>query len=120
MSADGDLGLPGCSFASLRNEAYVKVPDVVLQLQERNYATSVQTYATVNEINTSAAPITPTPTGAYGSTDGATMVLKYPPNQYGWNAARHPNPLLDVIFFLHVAAPLHARIEELEKDLSAF
>ena len=56
--ADGDLHLPGCHFASLRNEAFV-----------------------------------------FGGC--AKRQLEYPPNACGWNAAKHPNPWLELIFVLH-------------------
>ncbi len=52
--ADGDFALPGCTFASLRNEAFVKIK------------------------------------GEW----------TYPPNEMGWNAAKHPSPYLELIFFL--------------------
>lgn len=52
--ADGDFALPHCRFASIRNEAFVRV----------------------------------------------NGQLCYPPNDAGWNAARHPNPFLELIFFL--------------------
>jgi hypothetical protein len=52
--ADGDLALPGCAYASLRNEAFVKIK------------------------------------GEW----------TYPPNDSGWNVAEHPNPYVELIFFL--------------------
>lgn len=69
--ADGDLGLPGCVYTSLRNEAFVD----------------------------DSRP-----------QHGTTVVNKvYPPNKSGWNAAGHPNPFVDVIFFLKQLEPyMHA------------
>jgi len=67
--ADGDLGLPGCVYASLRNEAFINDP---------------------------AKP-------------EANAEQVYPPNECGWNAARHSNPFIDVIFFLKQLEPfMHA------------
>ena len=68
--ADGDLALPGCIYASLRNEAFVPVP--------------IESEDPVSR---------------------QTKQLVYPPNSHGWNAAKHPNPFLDVIFFLNSLVP---------------
>jgi hypothetical protein len=62
--ADGDLALPGCSFTSLRNEAFVRC----------------LTTGVVAKVD--------------GSTEEeARFELGYPPNAYGFNAANHRNPL---------------------------
>lgn len=78
--ADGDLALPSCIYASLRNEAFVPIPKVLEN----------------------------------GTT---TKELVYPPNHTGWNAARHPNPFLDVIFFLRSLTPFIQRINQLESQV---
>ena len=111
--ADGDLGLPGCSFTSLRNEAYIKVPATILQLSD-NYTNKIQIVS--SEMN--ASGIVATAAGDDDNSEGVAMILKYPSNRCGWNAARHPNPLLEVIFFLTVTAPLHMRIKELRSVVS--
>lgn len=68
--ASGDLALPGCAFASLRNEAFVLDPT---------------------------------------KPDTNPHEKVYPPNACGWNAAGHPNPFVDVIFFLKQLEPfMHA------------
>eukprot|EP00299_Pterocystis_sp_00344_P014937 c7439_g1_i1.p1 GENE.c7439_g1_i1~~c7439_g1_i1.p1 ORF type:complete len:645 (-),score=154.87 c7439_g1_i1:4-1893(-) len=71
--ADGDLGLPGCRYASLRNEAFVRVPCKALHIDDSTKQVTTR----------------------------MTTDFAYPPNQCGWNAARDRNPLLQVIFFLH-------------------
>jgi hypothetical protein len=86
-TAHGDLALPGCDYASLRNEAFVPVAKVLEALElpsaEEGKVAS-QSVATV--------PVT------------HVMQLEYPPNDLGWNAAGHSNPLLETIFFLREVA----------------
>lgn len=113
--ADGDLALPGCVYASLRNEAYIKVPDIILQdLGGRLRAgIDAKEEGSSDTFLGSDVPKDHEPPPSYA------MVLKYPPNDSGWNAARHPNPLLELIFFLRVTEPLHSRIAELEMIASS-
>lgn len=74
--AEGDLGLPGCVYASLRNEAFVEDP---------------------------AQP-------------EKSMDKVYPPNASGWNAGGHPNPFIDVIFFLKQLEPFMHALHGLSRD----
>ena len=46
-----------------------------------------------------------------------TTALRYPPNSYGWNAANHPNPVLELIFFLREMKFQKDRIGDLESLL---
>jgi hypothetical protein len=78
--ADGDLPLPGCKYASLRNEAFVRVPQPVVDFRD--------------------------PPGDAGEAPEMQLSLAYPPNALGWNAAGHFNPFLDLLFFLKVRAEL--------------
>jgi hypothetical protein len=66
--ADGDLALPVCRFASIRNEAYIPVPQ-----------------------NT-------------GGNLAGRAQPEYPPNDSGWNAAGHPNPLEETYHLLAASA----------------
>mmetsp|Transcript_57388 Transcript_57388/g.124739 ORF Transcript_57388/g.124739 Transcript_57388/m.124739 type:complete len:221 (+) Transcript_57388:2-664(+) len=65
--ADGDMALPGCHYASLRNEAFV---------------------------------VGPTETALVEGGSVASTGLIYPPNDAGWNAAQHFNPLLPTLSML--------------------
>jgi hypothetical protein len=118
--ASGDLALPGCRYASLRNEAYVVVseqltsnetthtkPIIEVKTDDIIYNSDQDTEMKGNEDNSSSY-------GTGETIDPETVLipstpcfhseapkrLGYPPNHTGWNAACHPNPFLDVIFFL--------------------
>lgn len=94
--ANGDLLLPGCGYVSLRNEAFVPIQVPVSEIvtdEEKSGDTS----GLLNEEN----PVT--------SVSMRTMLV-YPPNHQGWNAANHPNPMLDLIFFLKQFEKVHERI----------
>ena len=90
--AVGDLKLPGCTYASLRNEAYIRVPIVEPLVAFNNDNGEEKKDEDLEQVmsatNFPTVPIAP------------AMKLVYPPNDCGWNAARHINPFLDVIFFL--------------------
>jgi hypothetical protein len=153
--AAGDLALPGCRYASLRNEAYVRVPtsppgprvetsskscvgnypvslnntrddeeccEVSSPLQkEHELHQQEQEQEKEEELKAEAreeqeqeqkqqAPATeeekaehhasPLSCPAVNEAHPPPYQLVYPPNASGWNAARHPNPFLEVIFFL--------------------
>eukprot|EP01117_Protostelium_nocturnum_P015984 TRINITY_DN6242_c0_g1_i1.p1 TRINITY_DN6242_c0_g1~~TRINITY_DN6242_c0_g1_i1.p1 ORF type:complete len:315 (+),score=72.10 TRINITY_DN6242_c0_g1_i1:100-945(+) len=70
--ANGDLSLPGCRYASLRNEAFVIVKK-------------------------------------------GDHLPHYPPNSFGWNAAKHPNPLEETMKMLR--AVQNPTIHFLEQNL---
>lgn len=128
--AVGDLPLPGCRYASLRNEAYIPVPEYVhmeLRIPETKEPGENSVKSSPIDQGPEAHSIsTLSPTASQGLQTSASpmeqrlvKVLKYPPNDYGWNAARHPNPLLEVIFFLRAIAPIQRRVEELESIVQA-
>eukprot|EP00656_Telonema_subtile_P038994 TRINITY_DN44144_c0_g1_i1.p1 TRINITY_DN44144_c0_g1~~TRINITY_DN44144_c0_g1_i1.p1 ORF type:complete len:270 (-),score=48.99 TRINITY_DN44144_c0_g1_i1:98-907(-) len=71
--ASGDLGIPGCRFASVRNEAFAPVVD---------------------------------PDWEEGMPAYLKKKLMYPPNELGWNAVGHPNPLEEAIGILTDTVPL--------------
>jgi hypothetical protein len=102
--ADGDLLLPGCGYVSLRNEAYVPITILVEHCEvtsneekEGSGDSNAMNSLSPVIINVNAATATET-------VEEAPTVLRtqlvYPPNHLGWNAANHPNPLLDLLFFL--------------------
>lgn len=100
--ADGDLALPGCHYVSLRNEAYISIPTSI-PIPIINTNTSTTTSPTLfssnlNEDSKSENNIESNLINEITQTQRYSLV--YPPNSYGWNAANHPNPMLDVIFFL--------------------
>jgi hypothetical protein len=112
-TADGDLRLPACCYASLRNEAYVSVPVAIHESGSSvDSATatseSVGLAAPTTDAHTAFSPLTAsqevaaavTPPPASESAPRTRMELVYPPNSMGWNAAAHRNPYLDLIFFL--------------------
>jgi hypothetical protein len=81
--ADGDLPLPHCRFASLRNEAFVIEED---------------------------APIAPQVTVFHADLGNVTIgsirpQLQYPSNKAGWNAAKQRNPLEETIYMLLLNPP---------------
>lgn len=88
--ADGDLPLPACEYASLRNEAYIQWPP-------RPAAAPVAAAAAAVAVEASA-----------GNDVDADIALHrrlvYPPNAAGWNAARHAHIFLPVIECLEVLA----------------
>jgi hypothetical protein len=110
-TADGDLRLPTCCYASLRNEAYVSVPVAVHEPGSSATGTteSVGVAAPTTDAHTAFSPLTASqevvesavmPPPAPETAPRTRMELVYPPNSMGWNAAAHRNPYLDLIFFL--------------------
>ena len=127
-TADGDLALPSCLYASLRNEAFVRAPveriveEYPLTVRscglEINAQNSYQT-DTGNDLQTDcihcditvdgddtavrsksipfsgSKPYTPTSTTQQWE-------VQYPPNNMGWNAAGHFNPMIPLISCLRV------------------
>ena len=98
--ADGDLTLPGCHFVSLRNEAYIPILSSI-PIQVINTTSQSNLISNINsdtneelKLETKSETIIEIPTTVQ------RHILVYPPNSSGWNAANHPNPMLDVIFFL--------------------
>jgi hypothetical protein len=121
--ADGDLLLPGCGYVSLRNEAYVPIPMPVVD--DSSVRTTSPTLLPQPSLPNEQLPSECEASEAKGeesdgetkldssfsqnskeipSQSAATIVMRtqlvYPPNHLGWNAANHPNPLLDLLFFL--------------------
>lgn len=104
--AVGDLLLPGCGYVSLRNEAYVPVQ---VPVQSFHTTPTSEESNNSNEVKDSEVALlqeedTPPPSVVM------TTMLVYPPNYLGWNAANHPNPLLDLLFFLKQYQKIHERI----------
>lgn len=101
--ADGDLLLPGCGYVSLRNEAFVPIP-LPISDRDRNMLTESDEERLIES------------KGAEGEEErqdiliATRTVLAYPPNHLGWNAANHPNPLLDLLFFLRQFQRINERI----------
>jgi hypothetical protein len=85
-TAVGDLALPNCVYASLRNEAFVMQPVSILNVSK------------MVERRTGSESLDEEATTAMNTTTGKELV--YPPNGAGWNAAGHEVPYLDLIFFL--------------------
>lgn len=83
--AEGDLPLPGCRFASLRNEAFVVEPD-----------------------RPSPAPVVVVDGDRHVVIGTNKPQLQYPSNQAGWNAAGHRNPLEETVYLLLLRPPLAA------------
>jgi hypothetical protein len=106
-TADGDLSLPGCRYCSLRNEAYVRRPIEVPSFESKSDSGDGES-KTVKIEPTSLPPPPPV----------ILSQLVYPPNDAGYNAAEHPNPILDVIFFLKALHDLSCRVNELESMIS--
>lgn len=86
--ANGDLLLPGCIYVSLRNEAYIPSKDSIeiININSTNHINSIDSNNLINPVNNKVHTYFP---------------LIYPPNEMGWNAAKHPNPFLEIIFFLY-------------------
>lgn len=82
-TAAGDLPLPNCLYASLRNEAFVVEEDQ-------------QVSPPVAVTDPRYGPVT------LGSDKPQ---LQYPSNQAGWNAAQHKNPLEETIYLLLLCPP---------------
>lgn len=107
--ADGDLALPGCHYVSLRNEAYISVP-ILTPILSIN-TNSKYDLESKSETNSESNLILENNNNDQDNNNNEIKddlispntqhyKLAYPPNSYGWNAANHPNPMLDVIFFL--------------------
>jgi hypothetical protein len=186
--ADGDLKLPGCIYASLRNEAFVKVPRSVAHgdayvddtaatvpdytdqqtppektdtnkenLKQENKNKKFDPRAAAEEgseeendlhqpvaekvtekshkeecdddeenMDYKSPPLSPDalhesnpyPTNS-ATTTQQRMVYAYPPNCTGWNAAKHPNPMLELLFFLRQRELLQLQLQEAQAQVQA-
>lgn len=114
--ADGDLLLPGCGYVSLRNEAYVPVTiPVVHQVSEtlESVKESEEKDLEEQENGVKLESLSSQNPNQEASQHPAVVMrtqLVYPPNHLGWNAANHPNPLLDLLFFLRQFQKIQEKI----------
>lgn len=99
--AVGDLALPGCQYVSLRNEAFVRVPEAIQSPSTRPAAQDDESKIHNDEMKSS---LHQTEDGSLAPVSSEALPphplpLIYPPNYSGWNAAKHPNVFLELIFF---------------------
>ena len=93
-TADGDLALPTCRYASLRNEAFCMAPSYSHPVSDCNSASYLNrptdTHVELEDLSVPVPVSVSVP-------DQHRQEMQYPPNNKGWNAAGHFNPLSRVI-----------------------